>query len=156
MKKQKTPEEIARIYNSDWKSEDIGVNRVVFVKKFGIEHRESGNTVCDLLRELRDRGPLPFQMRQPPLDHLEKYRTRTGGVVLVASQYEGLISKDAAAIGFRRYDVQLYHSKATTFVAFFKNLRAITSAKNGLRYLHGERKIKSPDGTLGIFLEEAM
>jgi len=147
-----TPSKDTRLQN--WikgggvRDSEMVANRSAFVEEFGIVKFAENETVWQFWDSFDhdDDGWI---------DHRHCFKTRTGKFVFVTSPYNTVIPELASALGFKPYAL-LYHHNATTFVAHFENLNAVRWAKMVVLFLRGEKQIKTPTGTLGVFLEERL
>ena len=100
--------------NDDTYTEEIINNRNKFIEEFDIVKVDTTETlfrISDLL--------LNSKITQDFVDHLEFYRTKSGGVVILNSPYGSAINE---CPGMEPY-VKMYHADATTFIKCFDTLK---------------------------------
>ena len=94
-------------------SSEIINNRNIFIDKFNISKvKWSRGSVT--IREICG----------STFDHPECYITKNKEYVMLYSSYEDRIDKTIKFFGFKLYD-KMYHEKASTYIAYFKDLNHI-------------------------------
>lgn len=96
-------------------SEEIINNRIKFIQEFDIVKVDTTQTLKDIRWKLENSSVPSF------FDHLEFYRTKSGGVVVLNSPYGvGILE----CPGMLLYD-KMYHVDANTFIQSFDTLNDV-------------------------------
>lgn len=103
------------IKENDTIAPEIIENRNRFVAEFGVS------------RPAGDRALNPFFCSGPDCDHPETYKTQTGQIILICSNYGGL---PPAEFGMKPY-LPLYTTTATTYIRVFANAAEMRAVMKG-------------------------
>lgn len=102
--------------NDSTTTEEIINNRIKFIEEFDIVKVDKTLTLFKIKAALENSSIMEHQ-----LDHVEWYRTKSGGIVMLNSPY-GADLKECP--GMEPY-VKMYHSWATTFIKCFDTLNDV-------------------------------
>ena len=96
----------------------MAINRNEFIKKYNVQKV--------IYPSFNMNGGLNCGYFGPDIDHLEYYRTKNGGAIILNSPYSygenKLLMKRMFRLGFDEID-KLYHNSAMTFIKCFKGVR---------------------------------
>jgi len=118
MKTLEIPEIYKKVYWSGFSddktcSEEIINNRNKFIEEFDIVKVDTTEALFRISTALKNSS-----ITRDFVDHLEFYRTKSGGVVILNSPYGAGINE---CPGMERY-VKMYHLDANTFIRCFETL----------------------------------